>query len=115
MRKLMPIMIALFSACAPVTTGESESPTPEPSVETDTIVEYFEISKVFKVFVPETGFSYYTVYAVNLETGETQCIADDVGEDVMPEFEWLITVGQRIAQVYEAGQPSYTGMLYPIE
>lgn len=115
-RSIIATVIALLSACTPITVGDFEAPVSEEPAEnkTEYIIDTFEITKVFKTYVYETGFSYYTVYAVNLETGETECIGDDIGEDVMPEFEWLITIGQKVTRVYEKGQPSYTGMLYPV-
>lgn len=105
--------MALMIGCVPADESGFLNPEPEPSRES-CIIEYFEINGVYENFVESTGYSYYTVYAVNLETHRTECIADDLSVEYARENEWLVTVGQRVSRVYEIGQPYYTGELSPV-
>ena len=121
MKKALVLLLALMSACNHVQESglipddlsvEDFLPIETPTDES-VIREYFEITEVIENYVEETDTVYYTVYAVNLETGETWCIADDVSTEWASNEPWLITVGMKVELVYEAGQPSYTGELFP--
>lgn len=123
MKKTLVLLIAMMSACNHVQESglipdglgiDDFMPTEEPEegFETYEVYEYFEISRVEKN--QNQGYEpYYTVYGVNLATGIEECIADDVSEEWASNEPWLITVGMTVELVYEAGQPSYTGELFP--
>ena len=124
MAKLIATFLAflctvLFASCGEINAPDIQEPEEieepveieEPAeFEPDVIIEYFIINAVYR----NTGWvsDYYTVYAWNLETGRTECIADDVGIEDAPE--WLITTGQYVIRVYPSDMPYYSGELYPV-
>lgn len=111
----MALALALMAGCIPADESGFLNPVPTESEQPSVIVESFEINSVYETFVVETGCTYFTVYAVNLDTRRTECIADDISAEYARENEWLITIGQRVTRVYESGQPFYTGELSPME
>ena len=120
MKKVLVLLLALMSACNHVQESglipddlsiEDFLPVETPTDES-VIREYFEISRV--IYNENPGYEpYYTVYGINMETGEEWCIADDVSLEWAENEPWLIIVGMQVELVYEAGQPSYTGELFP--
>ena len=121
MKKALVLLLALISACNHIQESglipddlsiEDFLPVETPTDES-VIREYFEISRVDETYVESTGATYYTVYGVNMETGEEWCLADDVSPEWAENEPWLIVVGMHVELVYEAGQPSYTGELFP--
>lgn len=115
--KIVAIIIALMSACVPVSDEGLPKPEPTPTAEGEYVTEHFEINGVYESTVESTGYTYYTVYAHNLDTDRTECISDDLSAEYIEESGeyWRITMGQQVIRVYKSGEPFYTGELYPVD
>lgn len=116
--KIIAMVLALMSACVPVSDEGLPKPEPTPMTESEYITEHFEITSVYLSTGEIEGYpyAYYTVYARNFDTGRTECIADDLSVEYLEESGeyWMITMYQRVVRTYKKGEPYYTGELRPV-
>lgn len=141
--KVMFALLVLLSAC----NIEMKEPTPEPTPEstpeptpatyptdTDTYypminyatfnVNHLEISEIYLSASEIINFngkkemrSYYTVYGINIDTLERECIADDISESDISDYhiEWILIPGQKVVEIYRSDEDPYLGTLIPVK
>lgn len=86
------------------------------------IKDYYEITNVYlndARIIDDNGnirySQYYTVYAWNINTLKTECIADDISVEYAHDNQWLITIGQKCINEYYSNREPCTGNLYPVD